>query len=424
MGSVCRVKSRSPRSAIDDRQCGCEYCAAVRTTGAPPPLVRQHPAPIQHQELGCNCGAAVAGQECGCNQQSQSGYSPTYSQLPGYTQEIPVQSGLVSQDNLVPYQSTEQSGQYLPIAQIFSADQQNPVESVAPPAAAESAEPKLNINSDAGSFESAPELLTEPPPSSEATPYVEPKLETAPPAQPQIDGVAVPELDAETGFLSPQVLSEPADDLSEEGLGDSGFDSILVPTKANSSKPQPQPESDQMVVLKARPVMNHRVNNQGVLRPGDAIATNRTDSYGLPIDSSVHFAELPPVHKGTRPRPVSFERSPEPMPPVKHLQELPPRKPTIEDKSTKVESRGVNVVESTTNQPTDREPMLRMTAIPYPGTSSLGGAIARIKVGKSPLIVRGAYPRDSEYERLARERNEKATGSVIIPSTSLKTIDR
>ena len=201
---------------------------------------------------------------------------------------------------------------------------------------------------------------------------------------------------------------------------------VLGPTEAESpgQKILQTKEEDRVVVLKARPVLRHKVNNQSVLRGKETIPANRTDSYGLPMDSQVDFAELPPMDNGTRPRPVNFQRNVKPMPPVKHIETEPVEEVEPKDKTTMLDNSNIHVVESTTNQPVEGEPMLRMTAVPYAGKSSLGAAIARIKVGKTPLIVRGAYPRDLEYERLARERNEQATRSIIIPNSSLKTIDR
>ena len=266
-------------------------------------------------------------------------------------------------------------------------------------------------------------------PKIEAVPYVEPRLKSAPEA----DGAGVLELDDEEGFLSAKSLTQDesaeADQEPEqaaEAVEDpSDFDSVLGPTEAELAQKNILERATDTgpVVLKARPVANHRVNDRRSLERSVFKASNQTDVYGLPTDRSVQFSELPPMDFGTRPRPASFQRNeaeaPPAAPPAKHIEAL-----DVEDKTTQLESQDMQVVESTTKVPTDAEPMLRMTAIPYSGSSTLGAAIARIKVGKTPLIVRGEYPRDVEYERLARERNEQSTRSVIIPNDSLKTIDR
>ena len=214
-----------------------------------------------------------------------------------------------------------------------------------------------------------------------------------------------------------------AEKVAEAVEDPSDFDSVLGPTEAELAQKNILERATDTgpVVLKARPVANHRVNDRRSLERSVFKASNQTDVYGLPTDRSVQFSELPPMDFGTRPRPASFQRNEAPpaAPPAKHIEAL-----DVEDKTTQLESQDMQVVESTTKVPTDAEPMLRMTAIPYSGSSTLGAAIARIKVGKTPLIVRGEYPRDVEYERLARERNEQSTRSVIIPNDSLKTIDR
>ena len=275
----------------------------------------------------------------------------------------------------------------------------------------------------------SPELET---PKIEAVPYVEPRLKSAPEA----DGAGVLELDDEEGFLSAKSLTQDesaeADQEPEEAAeaveDPSDFDSVLGPTEAELAQKNILERATDTgpVVLKARPVANHRVNDRRSLERSVFKASNQTDVYGLPTDRSVQFSELPPMDFGTRPRPASFQRNEAPpaAPPAKHIEALDVEALDVEDKTTQLESQDMQVVESTTKVPTDAEPMLRMTAIPYSGSSTLGAAIARIKVGKTPLIVRGEYPRDVEYERLARERNEQSTRSVIIPNDSLKTIDR
>ena len=360
----------------------------------------------------CGCGSEVAVEDCGCNQSQHANTpsTPTHESFYGISQySVQGAPQRVAQ--------TEQA----PVVQ-----DNPPLEPIPETEWAPVVEPKKQeMNVEQGELKVIPELLEAP--QSEAIPYVEPNFNTS--ATSQIDEAKVTELDNDNGFLAPQSLIDSAGEVVEESIEDpqeniddaDDFESVLEPTEAELAKKNIlKPAVDVgPVVLKARPVMNHKVNNQSVIQRSDAVATNRIDSYGLPVDSSVQFSELPPMDAGTRPRPVSFQRDEATTPPAKHVEEA-----DINDKTTRLENKGMQVVESTTNVPTDVEPMLRMTAIPYAGSSSLGAAIARIKVGKTPLIVRGAYPRDVEYERLARERNEQATRSVIIPSTSLKTIDR
>ena len=420
-------------------QTGCQSCGSLTCTGSAPYDVALN----QHETSQCDCNQHAQEQyileqyvddqyvldqyiedQCDCHVCSQAQVQVQDSEpMYGYDEAVPPAV-------TAPYDTLDV-----------------PVEPPVP--ATELEAPQVNVEE--GKFDSVPSLSTEPPPASEPAPYFEPRLDTAPP---QIDGVDVPALEPQTGFLSPQSLSDPEDHqvaeiepaepvtpesaTAEQESDADEFSSVLSPTEAESQEHKilQSTKEERVVVLKASPVRNHKINNQSILQRNEAITTNRTDSYGLPVGKQVDFAELPPMDNGTRPRPVSFQRNAAPMPPVKHIENgVPKVEPEVEskvvpkiedpeDKTTMLEDSNMRVVESTTNRPVDSEPILRMTAVPYEGKSSLGAAIARIKVGKTPLIVRGAYPRDSEYERLARERNEQSTRSVIIPNSSLKTIDR
>ncbi len=382
------------------------------------------PPPALPLAQGCNCGSEVLAEGCGCNQLHDVNAQQT-SILESYdSPEIAVEKNQgISLNEPPPPVVLDQPSviQDPPKLETSPGTDWTPVESQ---------EPKINVEQ--GKFhESIPQLLEAP--AVDAVPYVEPALDPTPSS----DGVGVLERneDDDEGFLSPQSLTDSEDELAEktteEDTGENVEDpneieALLDPTEAElAQKNILEPAKDTgPVILKARPVANHIVNNQSVRQRKGSIATYGNDAYGLPVDSSIQFSELPPLDVGTRPRPVSFQREemeapPEVAPPAKHIEEA-----DVQDKTTRLENQDMQVVESTTNTPTDAEPMLRMTAIPYAGSSSLGAAIARIKFGKTPLVVRGAYPRDVEYERLARERNEQSTRSVIIPNESLKTIDR
>ena len=405
---LCNRKSQLGVLTTDQQPCGCG-CDHV----AQEPITQ-----------GCDCGAEVPlAQECGCNQlqdinTQQTSILESYDNPALFVEENQGNSQGISQGISL----TEPP----PVIQDQPSLETSPETDWAP---VETPEPRVNVEQ--GQFdEVTPELLEAP--SIEEVPYVEPALDPTPV---QSDGVGVLELDDDAGFLSPQSLTDSEDELAEETTEEdtdenaqdpNELESALGPTEAElAQKNILEPAKDTgPVVLRARPVANHTVNDQRVLQYNEAIATSGTDAYGLPLNSNVQFSELPPLDVGTSPRPVSFQREemeapPEMAPPAKHIEEA-----EFKDKTTRVETQELQVVESTTNVPTDAKPMLRMTAIPYAGSSSLGAAIARIKVGKTPLVVRGAYPREVEYERLARERNEQSTRSVIIPNTSLKTIDR
>lgn len=427
LGERCRL-GRKTQPLVQSRALGCHSCGSMNCAGS-------HGSPCDQTEFIQIEPTPAEPKLCDCvrcrqkREQQLSDPQPIY----GYDENVPP----------------------VAVPQLEYDSIETPVESLAPPVA-ELESPSVNVEE--GSFDSTPTLLTEPPPEAEPAPYVEPGLDLAPP---QLEGVAVPELEPETGFLSPQRLSDSPEQLADKTLEIEPAEpepvepepvelefaepelatpevakkqpdapelaSVLGPTEAEQpgQKILQSKQEDRVVVLKARPVLRHKVNNQRVLRGKEMIPANRTDSYGLPMDSPVYFAELPRMDSGTRPRPVNFQRNVKPMPPVKHIEtEKPQEQEAPQDKTTMLEQSNIHVVESTTNQPVEGEPMLRMTAVPYAGKSSLGAAIARIKVGKTPLIVRGAYPRDLEHERLARERNEQATRSVIIPNASLKTIDR
>ena len=406
------------RGNVGVGHCGCDHCSARRLQEVSPVGYQQQQFFLpQEAAVTQSFGTDVIVEDCGCNQLQHVNAQPTPAIETVYgTPECTV---LETEQGIAPTESP-------PAIQYYPPMEQTPETTLSP--VVEPLDQEVNVEQ--GEFDIGPELLEAP--KSQAIPYVEPNLNTAPP---QIEGVGVPELDADTGFLSPQGLtdSESENELAEESieeLDDIDSGSVSGPTEAelaqkNILESVTDTDTDTgPVVLKARPVANHKLNNQNVLQRGDAIATYRTDTYGLPVDGRVQFSELPPLDAGTRPRPASFQREevvapPETAPPAKNIEEV-----DVKDKTTGLDNEGMQVVESTTDGPTDAEPMLRMTAVPYAGSSSLGAAIARIKVGKTPLIVRGGYPKDLEYERLARERSEQATGSVIIPSTSLKTIDR
>jgi len=403
----CRLGFERKQATAHRVGLGCQACGSLNCPGS---------TPYGHdcdQAVPIQSAAVQAGPTtCDCTEWWQAEVHPVVEAEPMYGNEQDVHQ-----------QYTDES------TGVF-------VDSVAPPVPEfESSQ----INVEEGRFESTPTLLAEPPLQPE--PYVELGLNLAPPEQ--LQGGAVSELEPETGFLPPQRLADeseelagkpvlglepPAPELDEpEPTQDlSGFASALRATEVESPEQKilQTKQEDRVVVLTARPVQSHKINNQSPLRRSDAIAVDRTDSYGLPAGRQVDFDELPPMDSGTRPRPINFQRNAKLMPPVKHLNSEAPPNAELEGKTTVLDNSNIQVAESTTDQPVDGEPMLRMTAVPYAGTSSLGAAIARIKVGKTPLIVRGAYPRDLEYERLAREQNEQATPTIIIPNFSLKTIDR
>jgi len=422
LGKVCPknrlIASRIARPVQTAGQCGCDHCSTMRLEGIP--SIEYQQQPIEQQPIGQTHGC----QDGSCSLQhldSQAATAEVFYGVPQYAdgseQVIPQQffpqQGIAfteaPPENSIPIEPASPVG--VPNINVDQSEFDNPAGILE---TSPSVEPETD---DQSVFDLAPGLEE---PENEAVPYVEPSLITAPP---EPGGSSAPQLDGDTGFLAPQRLMDTQGDLAEEESDD--FDSVLGPTEAqaeqkNILESRRRDQKTTQIVLKARPVLNHRVNNQSILQPNSTLTSNRTDDYGLPVDRSVHFNELPPMDAGTRPRPVSFERNEIALPPVERIE----RAEEVGDKTTQLEKNGMQVVESTTNVPTDVEPMLRMTAVPYAGQSSLGAAIARIKVGKTPLIVRGAYPRDVEYERLARERNEQATRSIIIPNSSLKTIDR
>ena len=428
-------------------------------------------APYSEQSVAqpCGCGTELPVEDCGCNQlqhgivQPTPAYDPNVYGIPEYSVIEPHQrceTNQLHETQQYPEMQYPETYQYPETHQYpesqqgigFSEPPPPPVEespAAEPPnrvllnPVVEPQEPKPleleaepeKLNVEVGTFE-IPDLLkplseiepaeevapeeflpTETPKVAipqESTPYVEPSVERAPEIE-----QSNPRLAAEPGFLSPRGLTSSKKEMSEE------------PPKSEQERIVKSDDTGP-IVLKARPVKNHKVNNQRlsnlrVPKRRAAIVTNRTDAYGLPVDSSIQFVELPPLDNSTRPRPASFQGNEVATPPAKHIEE-PPAKHIEEvrekNKTTWLERNGMQVVESTTNGPTDAEPMLRMTAVPYNGSSSLGAAVARIKMGKKPLIIRGTVPADLDNDRLAREQNEQSNGSLIIPNTSLKTIDR
>jgi len=259
----------------------------------------------------------------------------------------------------------------------------------------------------------ASEIKVEPQQAAPDNPYVDPR----PDLIPEVPGVTVPDLQGGSGFLAPETLIPPTNDkiqaipasskkeirpIDSEEATPEPFHTLKKEDKEETPRsplPAKRIETEDMIVLKARPVRRHRINNS---KPY-ARTANRTknvyqyDQHGLPIDRPVEFNSLPPVDDAALDRKLQLKRNPEAM-----LPEDLPRLPTIEtdnkakkpliNQTTRVQSknsmdRGNFVAESTVYQ----EPILRMTAKPTEYQDYRQDVSAKIRFGQQ-TIVRGQYP--------------------------------
>ena len=413
ISKIFQSKGRAPTirktnlTEIDQGQCGCDYCKTVRLTGEPPVEVPAYVSinqPVQAME-NC-CEPAEVYMEGGTPNPMM--YSET---LPNtFSNTFPNTVPETTPDT-TPWVSPESNQLTLP--EIEKPDMAPPI--------------KLETER-----EIAP-----------SDPYVDPKPEV-----PVAPGITVPELDGGTGFLAPQnlvpqakekvkafpasskkqvqpklldeVVPQPYGGMNENEANEAS--ETLLPAKRLETK------TEDLIVLKARPVTRHIVNNAKTTNvnaaPERVAQANRLDQFGLPLDQSIEFSDLPPVDGSVPARKVQFQNGPDAVSPS-DLPQLPTLQwddeNQTQDQTTQIHSRHSFdrknfVSESTVYQ----EPILRMTAIPTGRQNVRQDAIAKIRFGEQ-TIVRGQHPNNNT---LNQNGVSQANRVHIVPQTRLGTIER